>query len=136
MLQSRRGFLIGAGSLLTTAFVGDARPFIRRTIQPLLASPPQVSQTMYWYEIPDEGYQLSLGEWTMNAPPPPTWREFFVNRGTPRGTEAEIIAVCNEYYIGPEHFEKPVNESYWREYWEIEENPCTKAHRLLSKIDL
>src|SRR6478752_349425 len=86
MLQSRRGFLIGAGSLLTTAFVGDARAFIRRTSQPLLASPPQVSQTMYWYEIPDEGYQLSLGEWTMNAPPPPTWREFFVNRGTPLGT--------------------------------------------------
>ena len=135
MLQSRRGFLIGAGSLLTTAFVSDARSFIRRTSQPLLASPPQVSQTMYWYEIPDEGYQLSLGEWTMNAPPPPTWREFFVNRGTPLGTEAEIIAVCNEYYIGPEDFEKPVNESYWREYWEIEENPCTKAHRLLSKID-
>ena len=29
MLQSRRGFLIGAGSLLTTAFVEDARAFVR-----------------------------------------------------------------------------------------------------------
>ena len=28
MLQSRRGFLIGAGSLLTTAFVSDKGTFI------------------------------------------------------------------------------------------------------------
>jgi hypothetical protein len=31
MLQSRRGFLIGAGALLT-AFVKDARSFIHRTV--------------------------------------------------------------------------------------------------------
>jgi hypothetical protein len=34
MLQSRRGFLIGAGAMLTTAFVKDARPFIHRNSQP------------------------------------------------------------------------------------------------------
>jgi hypothetical protein len=63
MLQSRRGFLIGAGAgaVLTTAFVEDARSFIHRTSQPLLASPSQVVETMYWHEIPDEGYQLTLG---------------------------------------------------------------------------
>ena len=136
MLQSRRGFLIGAGSLLTAAFVSDARSFISKTSQPLLASPPQVSQIMYWYEIPDDGYQLSLGEWVMDAPPPPTWREFSINRGIPHQTEAEIIAICNGHCIDPADFDKPVNESYWQEYWEIEENPCTKAHRLLSKIEL
>src|ERR1700746_3751986 len=36
MLQSRRGFLIGAGAVLTTAFVKDARSFIHRNNQPLL----------------------------------------------------------------------------------------------------
>ena len=68
MLQSRRDFLIGAGSLLTAAFVSDARSFIRKTNQPLLASPSQVVETMYWHEIPDEGYQLTLGPSTF-APP-------------------------------------------------------------------
>jgi hypothetical protein len=64
MLQSRRGFLIGAGSLLTTAFVSDARAFIRRTGEPLLVSPPQITQTICWYEFDSyEGYLLSLGEW-------------------------------------------------------------------------
>ena len=58
MLQSRRGFLIGAGSLLTTAFVSDARSFIRRTSQPLLASPAEVAQTLYWYDFDadEQGY--------------------------------------------------------------------------------
>src|SRR5262245_37888557 len=128
MLQSRRGFLIGAGSLLTTAFVSDARAFIRRTSQPLLASPAQIAQTIHWYENGEDGYLLSLGPYTIDAPPAPTWREFFVNRGTPLGTEAEVIAACNEYYIGPEDCDKPVDERYWQEYWEC---PCTKAHRLL-----
>ena len=83
MLQSRRGFLIGAGAVLTTAFVKDARSFIHRNNQPLLTSPSQAVETMYWHEIPDEGYQLTLGPWSF-APPPPTWRRFFISeRGHP-----------------------------------------------------
>ena len=35
-MLSRRGFLIGAGGLLTAAFVKDAGAFVRRTKQPLL----------------------------------------------------------------------------------------------------
>ena len=72
MLESRRGFLIGAGSLLTTAFVSDARSFIRRTSQPLLTSPKKVAQTLYWYDSVEDGYTLTLGEWTMDPPPAPT----------------------------------------------------------------
>jgi hypothetical protein len=49
-MLSRRGFLIGAGSLLTAAFVKDAEAFVGRTRRPLLASPPQVAETMCWYE--------------------------------------------------------------------------------------
>src|SRR5262245_6990086 len=62
MLQSRRGFLVGFGSLLTAAFIKDARSFIRTNGQPLLARPKQVAQTMYWYPHGDS-YLLSLGEY-------------------------------------------------------------------------
>jgi hypothetical protein len=61
MLQSRRAFLIGAGALLTAAFLADAHSFVRRTGRPLLASPTQVSQTLHWYHnkyddtFPDTG---------------------------------------------------------------------------------
>ena len=137
MLQSRRGFLIGAGSLLTTAFVSDARSFIRRTSQPLLASPAQVAQTLYWY---DDGLKtattLTLGEWTMEPPPAPTWRKFFIDQGIPHKTEQEIERICDEHWIGPEDFDKPVCERYWSDHFECEDNPSAKAYWLLSKIDL
>jgi hypothetical protein len=59
MLQSRRGFLIGRGSLLTTAFVGDERALIRRTGEPLLPSPVQITQTLYWYESGEDNREPS-----------------------------------------------------------------------------
>ena len=139
MLQSRRGFLIGAGSLLTAAFVSDARSFIRKTSQPLLASPAEVAQTMYWYELEGEDgytYQLSLGEWTMEPPPAPTWRKFFIDQGIPHKTEKEIERICDSHEIGSGDFDKPMCKSYWSEHWECEDQPSAKAFWLLSKTDL
>ena len=46
--ETRRGFLIGTGGLLTMAFVRDARAFIRRKEAPLLAAPPCTAHTLYW----------------------------------------------------------------------------------------
>ena len=102
MLQSRRGFLIGAGSLLTTAFVSDARSFIRRTSQPLLASPAEVAQTLHWYDSAEDGYTLTLGEWTMDPPPAPSWREFFISEGIAHQTEKDANGIWSDHEIGPE----------------------------------
>ena len=49
MLQSRLGFLIGAGSLPSTAFVNVAPSFIRRTNPTLPVSPLQIAQAMPCY---------------------------------------------------------------------------------------
>ena len=134
MLQSRRGFLIGAGSLLTTAFVKDARSFIHRTSQPLLASPPQVVKTLHWYEL-GEDYQLTLGPW-MFPPKPPTWREFFVSEGIPHQTDSEIEKICSWHAIEPGDFDKPVQNRYWEDWFESTGGPCARAYYLLQKIDL
>ena len=45
-------FLIGTGGLLTTAFVGDARAFLRRNEAPLLAAPPRTSIRHVWDDAP------------------------------------------------------------------------------------
>ena len=136
MLQSRRGFLIGTGTLLTTAFVKDARSFIRTNGRPLLAPPKQVLQTLYWYDgQTDDGYLLTLGEWMLDPPPAPSWRAFFISEGIRHQTEDEIESVCREHCIEPENFDDPVDAWYWRQRFEIEDGPCAKAHRLLCKID-
>lgn len=138
MLQSRRGFLIGAGSLLTTAFVKDARSFIRTSGRPLLVPPKQVLQTLYWYDNFDDegdavsgGYLLSLGEWAMDPPPPPSWRSLFVKEGIRHETEDEIKSTGLE----PEELDDPVDAQYWRQRFDIEDSPCAKAHLLLCNID-
>ena len=46
MLQSRRGFLIGAGSLLTAAFVTEAQAFVRQAAKPLLAEQVEAQHTL------------------------------------------------------------------------------------------
>jgi hypothetical protein len=135
MLQSRRGFLIGAGAMLTTAFVKDARSFVHRNSQPLLTSPPQVVETMYWCEIPDEGYQLSLGPWRI-APPPPTWRKFFISEGIPHRTESEIERICSSHLIEPGDFDKPMSVRYWEDWFDIEGGPLARAYHLLQKLEL
>jgi hypothetical protein len=135
MLQSRRGFLIGAGAVLTTAFVKDARSFIHRTDQPLLTSPSQVVETMYWHEIPDEGYQLTLGPGSF-APPPPTWRDFFVSEGIPHWTDDEVEKICSSHCIEPGDFDKPVQRRYWEDWFDITGGPLARAYHLLQRIDL
>jgi hypothetical protein len=136
MLLSRRGFLIGAGSLLTTAFVKDARSFIRTTGRPLLAPPAQALQTLYWYDgVSDAGYLLSLGEWRMDPPPAPTWREFFISEGIRHQTEDEIERLCYDHEIEPKDFDGPVADWYWAQHFECVGNSLAKAHRLLCNID-
>src|SRR5262245_8612568 len=108
MLQSRRGFLVGIGSLLTTGFVKEARSFIRTNGRPLLAAPAQVAQTLYWYENGEDAYLLTLGEWTDTPPPPPTWRELLVEENVPHKTENDIREVSIDYGIEPEEYDKIV----------------------------
>jgi hypothetical protein len=102
---------------------------------PLLTSPPRVVETMYWCEIPDEGYQLSLGPWRI-APPPPTWRKFFISEGIPHRTESEIERICSSHLIEPEDFDKTMSVRYWEDWFEIQGGPLARAYHLLQKIDL
>jgi hypothetical protein len=76
MLQSRRGFLIGIGSLLTTAFVAEAQSFVRETFTPLLPQPPDVRQTLYWYLREGSDAPVMCLDASPHLPPPPTWREY------------------------------------------------------------
>jgi hypothetical protein len=135
MLLSRREFLIGAGSLLTTAFIKDARSFIRTTGRPLLAPPAQALQTLYWHDDDGSGYPLSLGEWMDPHPPAPTWRAFFISEGIQHQTEDEIERLCHEHDIEPKDLDSPVADWYWVEHLEGTGSTLAKAHSLLRNID-
>ena len=78
---SRRSFLLGIGSLVTTSFVARARVHVRESGSPLLLQPKRAEETLYLYEGFDQSYEpwstkyrVSLGPDQWPAPPPPTWR--------------------------------------------------------------
>ena len=134
-MLTRRGFLVGVGGLLTAAFTKDARSFIRKTGEPLLAQPAEVAETMYWYDGGEQGYILTIGPWEF-CPPPPTWREFFVGERVAHETEPEIHAIWERHGIGPEDYDGPVGEWYWETRFDLEAGPCARAYHLLNKLDL
>jgi hypothetical protein len=137
MLQSRRGFLIGAGGLLTAAFVTDARSFIRRNSRPLLASPAQVAETLHSYHNDnDDTYHLSLGPWTGKPPAAPTWREFFASEGIAHQTEADAERIWSQHLIGPEDYDQTMSRRYWSDLFDTKNSPSARAYYLLSKIDV
>ena len=134
-MLTRRGFLVGATGLLTSAFVADAKTFIRLNDEPLLASPAQISETLCWYDAADQGYTLTIGPWTF-CPPPPTWREFFVGEGIGHRTEPEMRAIWEKHKIGPEDYDDPVGGWFWETHWDLKISPPARAYRLLESLDL
>jgi hypothetical protein len=132
---SRRGFLIGTGSLLTAAFVKDARSFVSTTHEPLLVAPPQVAQTLYWYEKAEQGFGLALGL-PEDRPPPPTWREYFIREAIAHETDDEACLVRGDYGIEPGHYDDPIDEWIWEYELDYENSSWAKAYRLLDSLDL
>jgi hypothetical protein len=134
-MLSRRGFLIGVGGLLTTAFVKDAKAFVRRNEQPLLVPPPHIAETLYWYDNGDQGLLLTIGKWHF-CPEPPTWREFFVNEGIPHRTERDAHRILAEHNVAPAHYNEPVDAYWWETRFDLKTGPTARAYHLLENINL
>ena len=57
------------------------------------------------------------------APPPPTWRQFFISEGIPHRTDSEIEKICSSHFIEPGDFDKPMSVRYWEDWFDIEGGP-------------
>ena len=139
MLQSRRGFLIGAGSLLTAAFVTEAQAFVRQAAKPLLAEQVEAQHTLYWY-LPEGSNAplLCLGGSPFIVPPPPTWREFIHGicmRLYPRQIRPETLDGWRRYYdVEPDQLDLPVDPAEWQREQDIWLSPQARAYRLRQGI--
>ena len=85
-MTTRRSFLLGAGGLLTTAFVTRVQRHVRETARPLLLDPGSTDETLYLYDQQSwsdrNKWRLSLGPYVGDTePPPPTWHEHLIARG-------------------------------------------------------
>jgi hypothetical protein len=143
-MLTRRGFFIGAGSLLTAAFVRKATAFARNAGEPLILPPAKrPKETLYlyeqnwqdWTEYPAK-WRVSLGPDQPVAPPPPTWRGYLSSRGHRLETNDDILRVCREKSLTPEELDRQLDGFGWEDMWDNFTGPQAKAHHLLKQIDL
>ena len=140
MRPSPRGFLIGLGGLLTTAFVAEAQSLVRETFTPLLAQPPDVRQTLYWY-LPEgsDAPMLCLDGSPHIMPPPPTWREHLDGVFSLLGRAATFENVDpwrRHYNVEPDQLGMPMDAALWRRNSDFVSGPHAWASSLLGGIHL
>jgi hypothetical protein len=136
----RRRFLIGLGSLLTAAFVGESKAFARKAGLPLILEPPKAEETLYVYDQSEWGgrckWRVSLGPDEYEAPPAPTWRAYLIEDGCRLDTPADLKRTLNERSLYLDELDKHVDEFGWESEWEAFRSPQAKAHKLLSELEL
>ena len=140
---SRRSFLLGIGSLVTTSFVARARAHVRESGGPLLLQPKRAEETLYLYEGFDLSgepcgtkYRISLGPDQYPAPPPPTWREYLKPQGYTFNNESDYERAYSEMWLMPENVHQALDGVSWANVWEFSESPQAKAHQLLADLNL
>jgi hypothetical protein len=136
---NRRRFLIGLGGLLTTAFVGDARAFARKTRQPLILPTRRAEETLYVYEYDwsESGkWRVSLGPDEGKAPPVPTWREYLRQTGHRLETESDFRRIFDERGLKVDDLDTHLDGFGWEDQWDNFLSPQAKAHHFLKELDL
>jgi hypothetical protein len=142
-MLDRRGFLIGAGGLLTAAFVRRATAFSRKVGEPLvLPTARKPEETLYIYAQDSDPkawvgrWRVSLGPNKLDAPPPPTWREHLRSLGHRLESEADIERICIQKGLEPQDLDAQVDGFWWEDMWDNFTGPAAKAYHLLKTLDL
>jgi hypothetical protein len=155
-MLTRRGFLIGAGGVVTAAFVNKASAFSRKTGEPLiLPFAKRRAETLYIYQQDCGGWSYDedgedrgepfdrYGKWRVSlgpdqpiAPPPPTWREHLRSKGHRLDTEEDVERILAERSLTPEELDSPLDGFGWEDMWDNFNGPQAKAFHLLKQLDL
>ena len=137
---TRRAFLIGAGAFLTPSFVLEARACIEETGAPLLPVPPNPRQMIFAYAgmggSDEQGILLTVGEWELEAPEPPLWKDYLRMEGYRLERLSDIRAVLQELSLYPEELRRPLDGYSWESVWEYKFSPSAKAYELLKSLRL
>ncbi|MDA0221068.1 MAG: hypothetical protein O3B22_16075 [Proteobacteria bacterium] len=140
MIMTRRRFMIGAGGLITAAFVARVIEHIADTGMPLLTQCNADSPTFHVYDSADDGYLLSRGEWSV-APEPPTWRDYLALEGHDLQSDQGVEEVLRIWSFGDEddladQLDDRLDPYDWDSLWEHRFSPTARAFEFLRPLDL
>ncbi|MGF9765031.1 hypothetical protein AAII07_59290 [Microvirga sp. 0TCS3.31] len=143
-MVSRRTFLLGLGSLVTSAFAARAKAHALTEGVPLLLDPGRAEKTLHLFGMPDwaesdpfnNKWQVSLGPWQQDPPPTPTWRAYLHLQGHRLDTPEDLAEACQKAFLPPEDLDKLMPDQSWWSAWEYDESPQAKAYTLLKDLGL
>ena len=139
--MNRRSFLIGSGSILTTAFVDKADWFIRNknTVVPLI-EPEQVIEKIYFVNTGSE-YELRFVTPDFDMPDAMTNREALErycghdlspNYSNPLSVFRNIY---ESYRIRPSNLDEPAYDDFYIKSWARTDSNNAKAYNFLRDLD-
>jgi hypothetical protein len=142
MTTTRRSFLVGAGSIITAAFVKEAFAYAADTKTPMRTEhiAKQVdahlgARTLY-YERVEDHWRLHLGEPQFEIPEPQTLIENLRWHGYLLDTQQQIDKLCAESGWTEKQLFAPMNGWDWETQWEHNLNPEAQAFQFLSDHDI
>jgi hypothetical protein len=142
MSVSRRSFLVGAGSIITAAFVKEAFAFTSDTKTPMFpqhvawrVDAPLYGKTIF-YERFEDHWRLNLGEPRFEIPEPQLLIENLRWHGHILDTQQQIDAYCKETGWTETQLFAPMNGWDWETQWEHNLNPEAQAFRFLSEHNI
>ena len=140
--MDRRSFLVGSGSILTTAFVDKANWFLqnRNTMVPF----PEVKEAarkLYFVGDGIDSYDLRLGT-PEYALPDLTYREWlatYEDFDLPKGkliSPQNLERLLDDYGMVSDELELIAAPEYYQRIWTITDSPFAKALDYLEDLDL
>jgi len=140
--MERRQFLIGASTILTTAYVAKAEWFLEKekAVVPLIKD---TTHTPVIYVVKNDfDYELRLNSPDMDFPEDLTYRQALKEYHGVWYPEDEPLTLSDykelyyEYGISPRDIDKPADWEFYLDSWAHKDSPNAQAYRLLEPLDL
>ena len=140
--MNRRSFLIGTGSILSTAFVDKANWFLRnkKSVVPFFEN-SEPAQKLYFVKEAEDCYDIKLGtpeygfpeltyrDWLATYEDFELPKDKFIN---PRNLER----LWEDYGMEPGELDLVAAMEYYHDQWAAIDSPFARAHEYLSNINL
>ena len=140
--MDRRSFLVGAGSILTSAYVDKANWFLRNknSVVPF-NEVGEPAETLYFVDMGQETFDLRLGNPDYGLPEL-TYREWLETYVQPLEFSGQEISkksfekLMIRYDVEADDLDEIVPFELYHREWELTDSPFAKAHFYLRDLDL
>ena len=140
--MNRRSFLIGTGSILSTAFVDKANRFLRNqnAVVPFFEN-NEAAQKLYFVKEAEDCYEIKLGtpEYGFPGLTCRNWLATYEGFELPKGkfiNPRDLERLWEDYGMESDDLDLIAAMEYYHDQWAVIDSPFARAHEYLSNVNL